>query len=63
MLTWLTACAGHPEMVLRHHRRQLARGLLPGEMSCIDWLLAMHPFRRPADLEHYRDGLRKAGFE
>ena len=45
------------------HRRQLARGRFPGEMSCIDWLLAMGSFQRPADLEHYRAGLRKAGFK
>jgi hypothetical protein len=37
--------------------------MFPGDMSCIDWLLAMDPFQRPADVEHYRDGLRKAGFE
>jgi hypothetical protein len=59
----LEACAGHRETVHRHHRRQLARGMFPGDMSCIDWLLAMDPFQRPADLEHYREGLRKAGFE
>jgi hypothetical protein len=29
----------------------------------IDWLVAMDPFRRPADAEHYAEGLRKAGFE
>ncbi len=37
--------------------------MFPGDMSCIDWLLAMDPFQHPADLEHYREGLRKAGFE
>ena len=58
----VTACAGHRETVSRHHRRQLARGMFPGDMSCIDWLLAMDPFQHPADLEHYREGLRKAGF-
>ncbi|MCE3247696.1 MAG: transcriptional regulator, family [Geminicoccaceae bacterium] len=58
----VAACAGHRETVSRHHRRQLARGMFPGDMSCIDWLLAMDPFQRPADLEHYREGLRKAGF-
>ena len=26
--------------------RQLARGMFPGDMSCIDWLLAMDPFQR-----------------
>ena len=31
-------------------------------MSCVDWLLAMDPFQHSADLEHYRAGLRKAGF-
>jgi TolB-like protein len=59
----LEACAGHRETVYRHHRRQLARGTFPADTSCIDWLLAMDPFRRPADVEHYREGLRKAGFE
>jgi hypothetical protein len=32
-------------------------------MGCIDWLLAMDPFRRAADAEHYLAGLRRAGFE
>jgi hypothetical protein len=32
-------------------------------MSCVDWLLAMDPFQLPSDVEHYADGLRKAGFE
>jgi DNA-binding SARP family transcriptional activator len=57
------ACAGHRETVYRHHRRQLARGMFPGDMSCIDWLLAMDPFQRASDAEHYASGLRKAGFE
>lgn len=56
-------CAGHRATVYRHHRRQLARGMFPGGMSCLDWLLAMDPFRRAADGEHYAEGLRKAGFE
>jgi TolB-like protein len=56
-------CAAHRETVYRHHRRQLARGMFPGDISCVDWLLAMDPFRLPSDLEHYADGLRKAGFE
>jgi hypothetical protein len=58
----LAACAGHRDTVHRHHRRQLARGMFPAGMSCLDWLLAMDPFQRPADLEHYAAGLRKAGF-
>ena len=53
----------HRETVQRHHRRQLARGLFPAGMGCIDWLLAMDPFRLAADAEHYLAGLRKAGFE
>jgi DNA-binding SARP family transcriptional activator len=56
------ACPGHRDTVYRHHRRQLARGLFPEGTSCIDWLVAMDPFRRPADAEHYAEGLRKAGF-
>jgi hypothetical protein len=37
--------------------------MFPGDMSCVDWLLAMDPFQPPADAEHYASGLRKAGFE
>jgi DNA-binding SARP family transcriptional activator len=59
----LEQCAAHRDTVYRHHGRQLARGMFPGDMSCIDWLLAMDPFQLPADAEHYADGLRKAGFE
>jgi hypothetical protein len=55
--------AGHRDTVHRHYRHQLARGLFPDRMSCIDWLLAMDPFQRPSDAEHYAFGLRKAGFE
>jgi TolB-like protein/Tfp pilus assembly protein PilF len=57
------ACAAYRDTVDRHHRRQLARGMFPQGMSCIDWLLAMDPFQRGSDLEHYAEGLRKAGFE
>jgi DNA-binding SARP family transcriptional activator len=58
----LDACPSHRETVHRHHRRQLARGVFPSGTSCLDWLLAMDPFQRPADLEHYAEGLRRAGF-
>jgi hypothetical protein len=37
--------------------------MFPGDMSCIDWLLAMDPFQLPADVDHYVDGLRNAGFQ
>ena len=56
-------CAAHRDTVHRHHRRQLARGIFPKETTCIDWLLAMDPFQRAADADHYADGLRKAGFQ
>ena len=59
----LEACPGHRETVYRHHRRQVARGVFPSGTSCMDWLVAMDPFRRPADAEHYAEGLRRAGFE
>jgi DNA-binding SARP family transcriptional activator len=55
-------CPSHRETVYRHHRRQLARGMFPGDISCIDWLLAMDPFQLPSDVEHYAGGLRRAGF-
>jgi tetratricopeptide (TPR) repeat protein len=56
------SCASHRQTVFRHHGRQQARGMFPGDMSCIDWLLAMDPFQQAADVEHYADGLRRAGF-
>jgi DNA-binding SARP family transcriptional activator/Tfp pilus assembly protein PilF len=56
-------CADHRETVYRHYRRQLARGGFPPNTSCIDWLLMMDPFQRSADVAHYAEGLRKAGFE
>jgi DNA-binding SARP family transcriptional activator/Tfp pilus assembly protein PilF len=56
-------CAAHRDTVHRHHRRQLARGMFPKEITCIDWLLAMDPFQRAADADHYAEGLRKAGFK
>jgi DNA-binding SARP family transcriptional activator len=56
-------CPAHRDTVYRHHRRQQARGLFPERMSCVDWLLALDPFRRAADAEHYALGLRKAGFD
>ena len=59
----LEQCAAHRDTVHRHHRRQLARGMFPKETTCIDWLLAMDPFQRAADADHYADGLRKAGFQ
>ena len=55
-------CAAHRDTVYRHHARQQARGLFPPGMSCMKWLLAMDPFQRAPDLEHYAEGLRKAGF-
>jgi DNA-binding SARP family transcriptional activator len=55
-------CFAHRDTVHRHHGRQQARGFFPEGMSCIEWLLAMDPFQQPADVAHYLDGLRKAGF-
>ena len=47
--------AAYRETVQRHHRRQLARGWFPEGTSCIDWLLALDPFRQAADAQHYLD--------
>jgi TolB-like protein len=55
--------ASHRDTVYRHYRYQLARGAFPEHTSCLDWLAALDPYRRPADADHYREGLRKAGFE
>ena len=50
------------ETVYRHYRRRLARGEFAEGTSCVSWLLAIDPFQRAADAEHYAEGLRKAGF-
>ena len=47
--------AAYRETVQRHHRRQLARGWFPEGTSCIDWLLALDPFRQAVDAQHYLD--------
>ncbi|SHF47339.1 TolB amino-terminal domain-containing protein [Modicisalibacter ilicicola DSM 19980] len=52
----------HRDTVYRHYRYQLARGAFPKHMSCLDWLLALDPYRHDADRTHYLDGLRRAGF-
>jgi DNA-binding SARP family transcriptional activator/cytochrome c-type biogenesis protein CcmH/NrfG len=51
------------QTVYRHYRTRLARREFSEETSCIDWLLGIDPFRLSADVDHYADGLRKAGFE
>jgi DNA-binding SARP family transcriptional activator len=55
-------CFAHRDTVYRHHGRQQASGFFPVGMSCMEWLVAMDPFQQPGDLEHYVEGLRKAGF-
>ena len=52
----LEDCALHRDTVHRHHRRQVARGMFSQEITCIDWLLAMDPFQRAADADHYAGG-------
>jgi TolB-like protein len=51
------------ETVYRYYRHRLARGQFTARTSCIGWLLEIDPFQRPADAEHYVEGLRKAGFD
>ena len=52
----------YTDTVQRHHKIRTDRGDFPAEVTCMDWLLAMDPFRDPDDLEHYADGLRRSGF-
>ncbi|MGC3875300.1 BTAD domain-containing putative transcriptional regulator [Halomonas sp. GXIMD04776] len=54
---------GHRDTVYRHYRYQLARGSFPAHLSCLDWLLALDPYRQEVDRAHYLDGLRRAGFD
>lgn len=55
-------CTAYRDTVYRHYRRELERGTLSAQTSCVDWLLTVDPFRREDDLAHYVDGLRRAGF-
>ncbi|EPC03706.1 hypothetical protein L861_19420 [Litchfieldella anticariensis FP35 = DSM 16096] len=55
--------ASHRDTVYRHYHYQLARGTFPEHTGCLDWLMALDPYRRTDDAEHYLEGLRKAGFE
>jgi tetratricopeptide (TPR) repeat protein len=59
------ARAGEPyrTTVYRHYRQRLSRGEFAAGTSCVDWLLGIDPFQLPADVEHYVEGLRRAGFE
>jgi TolB-like protein len=54
--------AAYRDTLYRHYRLHVARGVVPPDASCIDWLLAMDPFQRPEDVAHYREGLQMAGF-
>jgi TolB-like protein len=49
--------------VYRHYRHRLARREFAEGTSCVTWLLGIDPFRLAADVDHYAEGLRKAGFE
>jgi tetratricopeptide (TPR) repeat protein len=50
--------------VYRHYQNRLKRGATSATATnCIDWLLASDPFQLASDVEHYTDGLRKAGFD
>jgi hypothetical protein len=51
------------DTVYRHYRRRLARGEFSADTSCVSWPLAIDPFQRASDAEHYAEGLRKAGFQ
>ncbi|MEM7226670.1 MAG: BTAD domain-containing putative transcriptional regulator [Pseudomonadota bacterium] len=50
------------DTVYRHYDNQLRRGWFPANTGCIEWLLALNPYRRQEDEDHYVEGLRQAGF-
>ena len=56
-------CSPYLEVMHRHQMVQLGRGWFPEETSCIDWVLGMNPYRRPDDVNHLVQAMRKAGFE
>lgn len=55
--------AAYRDTVYRHYRYHIGRGLFPRRYTCIDWLMALDPYRNGEDAEHYAEGLRKAGFD
>ncbi len=55
-------CSAYRETVHAHYQRELERGALSAQTSCVDWLLTVDPFRLDDDVAHYVDGLRRAGF-
>jgi DNA-binding SARP family transcriptional activator len=57
------AAEPYRETVYRHYRNRLARREFAEGTSCVAWLLGIDPFRRAEDVEHYAEGLRRAGFE
>lgn len=56
-------CDNYRATVWRHHKRQTERGDFPADTSCMDWLLALDPFRIESDLDHYATGLKRSGFD
>ncbi len=56
-------CTGYRDTVYHHYQRELERGTLSPQTSCMDWLLTVDPFRLEDDVAHYVEGLRQAGFE
>jgi DNA-binding SARP family transcriptional activator len=55
--------SAYRQTVYRHYRNRLARGEFAAGTTCVAWLLGIDPFQRPEDVEHYAEGLRRAGFE
>ena len=49
------------DTLYRHYDNQLKRGWYDSNLSCIDWLLCMSPYRKPEDEAHYLEGLGTAG--
>jgi DNA-binding SARP family transcriptional activator/tetratricopeptide (TPR) repeat protein len=51
----------YADTLMRHYRRQIARGDYDATASCIDWILSMAPYRLEADRDHFLLGLKLAG--
>jgi hypothetical protein len=49
--------------VLQQYEQRRVRGELADDVSCIDWLTSVNPYRRDSDRDHFLAGLRKAGFD
>jgi hypothetical protein len=56
-----TEAREHAERFMAHFREKIAFGRDVSPAAARDWLLKVNPLRRRSDLEHFCEGLARAG--